>query len=148
MGNRELIRGDKLRDLILLVYLNNKYGLGTKVDVSKLKDYIGYTRTGLATALSESAYFIRKGDEITLTDAGERYVKKVWMPYYRAFNPIAYFFIFLGLILLTQWYLLTYNKILLSVDWYAGVALIAGGLLIRFALLPASYWLLKFRRRV
>jgi hypothetical protein len=148
LGKRELIRGDKLRDLILLVYLNNKYGLGKKVDVSKLKDFIGYSRTGLATALSESVYFIREGDAIALTDAGERYVKKVWMRYYRAFNPVGYLFIFLGLILFAQWYLLTYYKILLSLNWYGGIALIVSGLLIRFALLPMSYWLLKLKKRM
>jgi len=144
----ELIRGDKLRDLVLIVYLNNKYGLGTKIDDAKVQSFIGYSRSGFNTAINESGYFVRKGDEIMLSEKGERYVKKELMPYYKAFNPIGYFLIFLGSLLFLQWYLLTYFKFLLILDWLSGLSIIVGGLLIRFALLPTIYWFLKIRRKV
>lgn len=145
---RELIKGDKLREMIFLVYLNNKYGLGKRIEVRKLKDFLGYSTGGLYNALDESGYFVRNVDEITLSEKGKRYVRSELMQYYRAFNPIGHFLIFLGLVLILQWYLLTYHRILMVFDWYVGISIIAGGLLIRFALLPMIYWFLKVRRKL
>jgi len=148
LPKKDLIRGDMLRELILLVYLNNRYGLGTRIEVSKLKRFLGYSQSGIYSALDESGYFTRKGDNITLSDTGERYVRKKLLRQYRAFNVIGYFFVFVGFVLSLQWYLLTYYRILLVFDWYTGFAFILGGLLFRFALLPIGYWLLKIGRKV
>lgn len=137
-----------MRELMLLVYLNNRYGFGKKIEISKLKQFLDYSTGGLYHALDESGYFVRKGDEITLSDKGEKYVKNVVMKYYGAFNIIGYFLIFLGFVLTLQWYLLTYHKILLFLDWYSGLTIVAGGLAIRFALLPMIYWLLRIRKKI
>lgn len=77
LEKNESIRGDKLRDLVLIVYLNNKYGLGTKIEDSRVQNFLCYSRSGFNTELNESGYFVRKGDEITLSEKGERYVKKL-----------------------------------------------------------------------
>jgi hypothetical protein len=148
LEKRNQIRGDKLRELLLMVYLNNKYGLGTRIEISKLKQLLGYSQSGIYSALDESGYFDRKVDEIRLSEEGEKYVKKEIVQQYKAFNTIGYLFIFVGLVLILQWYLLTFHGILLTLDWYSGAALIAGGLIFRFALLPADYWLLKVRGKV
>ena len=148
MGKKDLVRGDRLRDLMLLVHLNNRYGLGTKMDDSRLAQFLRYSRTGLRTAIYTSGYFAKKGDEITLTAKGERYVRMELLPTYRAVNPIGYFLVFLGSLLVAQWYLLNYYDTLLVFDWSVGLYVIVGGLVIRFAILPMSYWFLKMRRKV
>jgi len=76
LRKEDSIKGDKLRDLILLVYLNNKYGLGKKIKISKLKEFLGYSTGGLYNALDESGFFIRKGDGIALSASGETYAGK------------------------------------------------------------------------
>jgi len=148
LKKRTLIRGDKMRELLLLVYLNNKYGLGTKIEISKLKQLLDYSQSGIYSALDESGYFDRKGDEIRLSEEGEKYVKKEIMPLYNPFKTIGYFFIFVGLVLILQWYLLAFYGITLFLNWYPGAALIVGGLIFRFALLPTDYWLLKVSRKI
>lgn len=145
---KDSIRGDKLRDLILLVYLNNKYGLGTTIKLSKLKQFLSYSTGGLYNALDDSGYFIRKGDEITLSDAGERYARKNLMQRFRAVYPVGYFLTFFGMILIAHWYLLMYHDIFLFFDWTVGLSFILVGLLIRFALPPFAYWILKIRGKV
>lgn len=137
-----------MRELILLVYLNNKYGLGKKIKLSKLKQFIGYSTGGLYNALDESGYFIRKGDEIALSASGETYAGKKLLRQFRAMYPIGYFFIFFGIMLIAQWYLYTYYKIFLSFDWTTGISFIVVGLLIRFGLPPLVYWILKITRKV
>lgn len=134
--------------MIFLVYLNNRFGLGKKIQISKVKQFLGYSTGGLYNALDESGYFLRKGDDITLSKLGEEYVKKELMQPYKAFYPISYLFIFFGIILIAHWYLLTYHNILLRFDWITGFAFIIMGLFLRFALLPFVYWYLKLRKRV
>jgi len=51
MKKKDLIKGDMLRELIFLVYLNNKYGLGKRIRISKLKDFIGYSTGGIYLSL-------------------------------------------------------------------------------------------------
>lgn len=145
---RESLRGDKLRDLILLVYLNNRYGLGKKIRVSNLKQFLDYSTGGLYHALGASGYFKRKGDDITLSKKGEEYVRKELLQPYKALYPIGYFFVFFGIVLIAHWYLLTYHNILLPFDWITGFSFIIMGLFLRFALLSFVYWYLKLRKKV
>jgi len=133
---------------MLLVYLNNRYGLGKKIRISKLKQFLGYSTGGIYNALDESGHFIRKLDEITLSDKGERYVRKELLHQYRAFYPISYFLIFFGIVLIAHWYLYTFHNTFLLFDWIVGFSFIIVGLLIRLALLPFLYWFLKIRKRV
>lgn len=148
LTKKDLIRGDKLRDLILLVYLNDKYGLGKRVEVSKLKRFLGYSTGGIYNALDESGYFARKGDEILLSDKGEKYVRKELMQWYRVLYPTGYLIVFLGIILVAHWYLYTYHNVFLLFDWSVGFACIAGGLTVRFALPALTYWYLKITKKV
>jgi len=147
-GKKESIRGDKLRDLIFLVYLNNRYGLGKKIRISKLKQYLGYSTGGLYNALDDSGFFIRKGDDIVLSKLGEKYAKKELLQPYKAFFPVSYLFIIFGIILIVQWYLLAYHNVLLRFDWTTGFAFIITGFFLRFALLPFAYWFLKLQKKV
>lgn len=148
LARRELIRGDKLRDLILLVYLNNKYGLGTAIRPSKLRQYLRYSTGGFYNALDESGYFTRKGDEIQLSSKGERYARMELMSQFRAFNPIAYFLVFFGIVLMAHWYLYTFYKTFLFFDWTVGMSFTILGLVLRFALPFFVYWFLKITKRL
>ena len=148
MARRERIRGDKLRDLILLVYLNNKYGLGTAIRPSKVRRFLGYSTGGFYNALDESGYFIKKGDEIQLSSKGERYAQMELMVPFRVFNPIAYFLMFFGIILIVHWYLYTFYKTFLPFDWTVGIAFTVVGLFLRFALPFFVYWFLKITKRL
>lgn len=135
----EKLRGDKLRDLILLVYLNNKYG-GEKIKLSWLKEKLGYSTGGLYSALDESGYFERKGDEIRLTEKGEAYLREHILPQYTVFYPIGNFLIILGLVLLLQWYFWTYLQTPIIFQWYSAVMVIAGGIILRVFLMRLVYW--------
>lgn len=143
----EKLRGDKIRDLILLIYLNEKYG-GSKVRLPTLRKTLGYSQSGIYSALDESGYFERKGDVITLSEKGQSYVKKQWIPYYSAFNPFGYFLILVGFLLFLSWYLRVYHGALLIFDWYQGIIVIIGGLIIRFALLRMLFWTLKLEKKL
>lgn len=128
--------------------MNDRFGFGKKISVSKVKQYLGYSTGGLYNALDDSGYFIRKVDDIVLSKKGEEYVKKELMQPYRAFYPIGYFFVFFGIVLIAHWYLLTYHNVLLHFDWITGFSFIIMGLFLRFALLPFVYWYLKLRKKV
>lgn len=145
---RDSIKGDKLRELILLVYLNDRYGLSKKLKVSKLKEILGYSTGGLYNALDESGYFERNKDEIALSEKGVRYAKENLMRQFRAIYPIGYFFLLFGIILIGHWYLLKYHNILLFFDWTVGFSFILGGLLLRLALPAMVFWMLKILRKM
>ena len=137
-----------MRELILLVYLNDRYGFSKKLDVSKLKEFIGYSAGGLYNALDESGYFHRKGDEISLSDKGEKYAKRELMRQYRNLYPLSYVFIFLGIILTAHWYLLQYRDVLLFFDWAVGASLIVCGLIVRFMMPALTLWFLRIFKKV
>lgn len=59
----EKLKGDKIRDLILIVYLNNKYDKD-KNRIPWLKEKLGYSTGGIYNALDESGYFERTSDAI------------------------------------------------------------------------------------
>lgn len=148
MRKSDLIKGDKLRELILLVYLNDKYWLDKRIEVSNLKKFLHYSTGGIYNALDESGYFERKGNEITLSDRGKRYAIKELMQRYRVLYPLGYFLLFFGIILIIHWYLLTYHRIFLFFDWTVGLSFIVCGLLLRFAMPALTFWFLKIRKKV
>ena len=134
--------------MILLVYLNDRYGIGKKLEIPKLKNFTGYSTGGLYSALDDSGYFERKRDEITLTDKGERYDKKELTRQLTILYPLCYFLILFGIIMIGHWYLLTYHNTLLLFNWPVGFSLVLGGLLIRFVLPALGLWILKLRKKV
>ncbi|RLI43135.1 hypothetical protein DRO69_09625, partial [Candidatus Bathyarchaeota archaeon] len=103
---------------------------------------------GIYNALDESGYFVRKGDEIRLSKEGEKYVKKKLLPHYKTFNILSYFMIFLGIFLLINWFFRTHYNIIMVFNWLDGLSFIIGGLVIRFAVLPLAYWLLKAMKKI
>ncbi|MEM2249423.1 MAG: hypothetical protein QXP16_01860 [Candidatus Bathyarchaeia archaeon] len=141
----EKLRGDKLRDLILFVYLNNKYG-GEKIKLSRLKEKLGYSTGGLYSALDESGYFESRGEEIRLTEKGEAYLRKHILPQYTVFYPIGNFLIILGLVLLLQWYLWTYLQTPMIFQWYSALMIIAGGIILRVFFMRLVYWVMVHRK--
>ena len=145
-GKQEKLKGDKLRELILLVYFNNKYDK-SKNKISWLKENLGYSTGGLYSALDYSGYFERKGDEINLTEKGSSYLKREILPHYTVFNPIGNFFIMIGLFLLFQWYLWTYSKTLLIFQWYSALLIIAGGIVVRFFFMRLTYQIMKRQKQ-
>jgi len=141
------LRGDKIRDLLLLIYLNEKYG-GGKVRISTLKKTLGYSTGGIYHALDESGYFERKGDVVTLSQRGQEYVKTEWIPYLQVVNPFSYFLMVIGSFFLISWLLRTYYNILLVFGWYEGILMIAVGLILRFAFSRITYWFYKLMKKI
>ena len=141
----EKLRGDKLRELILLVYFNNKYDK-SKNKASWLKENLGYSTGGLYNALDNSGYFDRKADEISLTQKGVNYLNKHILPQYTVFNPVGNFFIVLGLVFLWQWFQWTYANTPIIFPWHYAVMIIAGGIIIRFFMMRINYWTMKKRK--
>ena len=69
------IRGDRLRELILLVGLKDKYG--GSFSKSELRRIIGYKRGGgIYDALEKSGFFVIDGDNISLNEEGKKYFSK------------------------------------------------------------------------
>jgi hypothetical protein len=141
----EKLGGDKLRELILLVYFNNKYDKN-KNKISWLKENLGYSTGGLYNALDNSGYFERKADEINLTQKGTNYLKTQILPKYTAFYPVGNFLIILGIVFLWQWLLWTYANTPVIIPWYSATMVIVGGTIIRFFLMRLNYWIMRNRK--
>lgn len=148
MGKREQkLRGDRIRELVLLIYLNERYGR-SRVKISTLKKTLGYSAGGIYNALDGSGYFQRKGDLVTLSEKGQEYVKRNWIPYFQVVNPFSYVLMLFGSILLIEWYLINYHNMMLVFDWYQGITLIAVGLALRFGFSRMMYLSLRLRKKL
>jgi len=149
LGNRkeENLRGDKLRELILWVYLHNKYEKD-KIRMSFLKEKVGYRGPGgLYSAIDSSGYFDRKNDEITLTEKGVDYLNRKILPSYKVFNPIGNFLIILGLVFLMQCYFWTYLSSPLIISWYSAIIVVATGIVVRVFIMRVCYWIMKHSKK-
>jgi hypothetical protein len=142
----EKLKGDKLRELLLLVYLNNKYDRD-KNKLPWLKEKLGYSTGGLYSALDNSGYFERKNDDINLTQKGTDYLKRHLLPQFTAFNPIGTFLIILGFVFLWQWYFWTFMNTYIVIPWYSGVVTVATGLVIRLFFMRLGYWIIRSRKQ-
>jgi len=141
----EKLKGDKLRELILMVYLNNKYDKD-KNRIPWIKEKLGYSTGGLYHALDDSGYFERKKDEIHLTEKGTNYLNKQLLPQYTAFYPIGNFLIILGFVFLLQWYFWAYAQTTIIIPWYSAVIVIAAGILVRFFFLRLIHLIMKMKK--
>jgi hypothetical protein len=141
------LRGDKLRDLILLVYLNNKYGKGS-YEIPELKEIVEYSTGGIYSALDYSGYFERTINGIQLTEKGLEYLKNKILPQFSMFYSLGNFLIILGFILLLQWIEWTYVQYPLILPWYSALSIIAFGFFIRFFILRLSYWIIQLRKKM
>jgi hypothetical protein len=141
--NEEDLRGDKLRELILWVYLHNKYEKD-RIKMSFLREKVGYRSPGgLYSAINSSGYFDRENDEITLSERGLDYLNKRILPQYKAFDPVANFLIVLGLVFLVQWYFYTYLNSPMVIPWYSATICIAVGIFLKFFFMRIGYWIMK-----
>lgn len=131
-----------MRDLILMVHLNNKYDK-EKNEISWLKKNLGYSTGGLYGALDESGYFARTPKEIRLTEKGANYLNKYILPQYTVFHPLGYFLVILGFVFLFQWYVWTYAQTITIVPWYSGIMMIVTGIAVRFFFLRLVHLVMK-----
>lgn len=131
---------------MFLVYLNSRYG-AAKITMSKIKNTLNYESIGAVhDIVNNSGFFMQEGDEIRLSEEGMEYVKSRILPYFSAFNPISYLLVILGALVLLHWYLRVYVNTLIVFDWYAGLALVLGGVVLRFLFYRILFWTMKFRK--
>jgi hypothetical protein len=142
-----LLKGDKLRDLILLVHLNNKYGKGRN-DVSEMKESLGYSTGGIYSALDSSGYFERKPDGILLSPKGEQYLESKVLPQYDIFKITGYTILFIAFVFIFQWFGWTYLKVYLVLPWYSDLGFIFLGTLLSFFMLRVKYLVFKRKKRI
>jgi hypothetical protein len=131
--DEDLLKGDKLRDLILLVHLNNSFGKG-KNDISELKEKLSYSTGGIYNALDQSGYFERTPTGIKLTEKGEAYLRKSVIPQYDTFRMMGYIVLFIGVLLMFQWIEGTYFDNILLFPWYSDIGFVLLGLFLIFIL--------------
>jgi hypothetical protein len=143
----ENLRGDKLRELILWVYLHNKFEKD-KIRMAFLREKVGYHGPGgLYSAINSSGYFDKKNDEITLTQKGVDYLNKQILPQYKVFNPVGNFLVILGLVFLLQWYFWTYLNSPMVIPWYSAIICLAAGIFVRVFFMRLSYWIMKHSKK-
>lgn len=145
--SEELVKGDKLRDLILLVHLNNKYGKG-KNEIPALKEILDYSTGGIYSALDNSGYFERTTDGIQLTEKGKKYLSEKILPQYSLLNSVGNVFIVIGAVFILQWLEWTYWQHAFILNWYAGLSLLVGGLVLRFLGLRLHYWVIRKKKKM
>ena len=143
----ELVKGDKLRDLMLLVYLNNKYGKG-KNEISAFKEILDYSTGGIYSALDNSGYFRRTADGIQFTEKGVEYLNKKILPQYGILKSIGNAFIVLGAFLTLQWIFWTYSQYVWIIPLYSSIPVLAGGLILRFLGMRLHYWTIKREKKI
>lgn len=135
------VRGDKLRNVLLFVYMNQKFSK-SKIKVADLKKIVDYS-TGGAYSAFESDYLEKTGDEICLTEEGKDYVEERILPKYDAYKSYGYILFALGILFLFQWFEWTYRNVPLILPWYFGVIILAFGLFLRFLTLRFDYYIIK-----
>jgi len=144
----EKLKGERLRDLIFMVYLNNRYGKG-KNKISELEEIVGYSSPGgIYHALDSSGYFERNGNVIKLTEKGDKLLKNKILAEYNLANTTGNALVIIALVLLLQWVDLTYFNYAMILQWYAIIPLLVGGLVIRFFMLRINYWIIKRQKKI
>jgi hypothetical protein len=142
------LKGDMLRELILLVHLNNKYGKG-KNKIPELREIVGYNSPGgIYSALDNSGFFKRTRDEIKLTEKGEQYLNREIMPRYNILQYVGDAFIVIGVTLFFQWIVFTFFHYVWLPAWYAGLSVFVGGLVLRFLILRLNYWEIRRKKKM
>jgi hypothetical protein len=141
------LKGDKLRELIFLVHLNNKYGK-ERNEIPALKEILGYSTGGIYNALDSSGYFERTVDGIRLTKQGKEYLNREILTPFKISNSVGDVLIFVGLVFLFQWIEWTYAHSSLIFPVWSALVAIAGGVFIRFFLLRLNYWFIKKSKRM
>jgi hypothetical protein len=143
---KKLMRGDKLKDIVLYVYMHNKFSKD-KINVSDLKRIVDYSAGGVYSAF-ESRYLEKIGDEIRLTEEGLEYVKERILPEYNVYKSYGNILLLLGFFFLfewAEWYLL---KTQIEPTWYFAAMLVTLGLFLRYLVLRFNFFVTNRRKRM
>jgi hypothetical protein len=146
MVRGKAVRGDKLRDVLLFVYMNDKFSKD-KIKVADLKKIADYS-TGGAYSAFESPYIEKRGDEIHLTEEGKDYVKNRILPHYDAYKSYGNVLLILGFFLFFQWFEWTYLNVPVIPTWYLALTVFIFGLFLRFFILRFNFYVTKKRKKI
>jgi hypothetical protein len=146
LARTKAVRGDKLRDMLFLIYMHNKFSKD-KIKVADLKKIVGYSAGGAYSAF-ESPYIAKKGEEIHLTEEGEEYVKNRILPHYDIYKSYGNVLIFLGGFFIIQWLEWTFLKIALIPAWYLSLMIVALGFFLRFFVLRFNFYITRKRKKI
>lgn len=146
MVRKKSVRGDKLRDALLFVYMHNKFSKD-KIKVADLKKIVDYSAGGAYSAF-ESRYLEKTGDEIQLTEEGKDYVKNQVLPQYDIYKSYGNVLLTLGIFFLFQWFYWTYLNVPVILSWYFALMILAFGLFLRFFILRFNFYITKKRKKM
>ena len=141
------LKGDKLRDLIFLIHLNNKYGHG-KNEIAELKETLGYSTGGIYNAVDNSGYFERTVNGIQLTEKGKEYLDRKILPRYSDSKSVGNALMLLGFVFILQWVEWTYFQYTFVIPWYSGLTVLVGGIILRFFILRLYYLTVKRKKKM
>jgi hypothetical protein len=143
---KKLMRGEKLKDVVLYVYMHNKFSKD-KIKVSDLKKIVDYSAGGIYSAF-ESPYLEKIGDEIRLTEEGLEYVKERILPEYNVYKSYGNVLLLIGFFLAFEWAEWYFLKTRLEPTWYFAAIIIAAGFVLRFFVLRFNFIITKRRKRM
>jgi hypothetical protein len=134
------IKGDKLRNAILIVWLASKYD--KNLSAAKLRRIIGYDSSGLYSA-SESGWFKQEKDKIVLTDKANSYLHETLLKPHSNIRTLLIYFAFVPAINFLDWYLLTSFNINMSYHPLVSIAFFILFLLIALNWYRLVWWTFK-----
>jgi hypothetical protein len=146
MARKTMLRGDKRRDVLLYVYMHNKFSK-EKIRVADLKKIGDYSAGGMYSAF-ESPYLEKNGDEIRLTEEGEQYVKERILPRYNVYRSYGNVLILIGFFLAFEWFEWNYLHTQLEPSIYLPAILLALGLFLRYFVLRFSFFITKRKKEI
>ena len=147
MVKEKEVRGDKLKDLLLYVYMHDQFSKD-KIKVADLKKIVGYSAGGIYSAFESSGYIVKENDEIHLTQEGKEYVESRILPRFDIFKSFGNILILLGAFFLIQWFVWTYLNVPLIPTWYLTLTVFGTGFFLRFLVLRFYFFNVKRRARV
>jgi hypothetical protein len=143
---KKAVRGDKLRDVLLYVYMHNRFSKD-KIKVADLKKIVEYSPGGAYSAF-ESSYLEKTGDEIHLTEEGKDYVKNRILPQFNIYKSYGNVLLLLGFFFFFQWFEWTYLNVPVIPSWYFALMIFGFGLFLRFFILRFNFYVTKKRKKM
>lgn len=148
-SERFRIRGDIERELLFLIYLQNKYEKD-RITTSTLRRMAGYKSSGgiydAINSLKNAGFVKEKDGMLTPTPKGEKYVKDNFLSTFDVIGMFGFLLIFIGLVFAYQWAMkLLFNIDVVLMAPIPAVVFITAGLFLRYGFLRVYYWI---RRRI
>ncbi len=143
---KKAVRGDKLRDVLLYVYMHNRFSK-EKIKVSELKKIVDYSAGGVYSAF-ESPFLEKTGDEIHLTEEGTKYVKERILPKYGIYQSYGTVLLLVGIFFGFQWFEWTFVKVSIIPSLYFTIILMAFGVFLRFFILRFNFYITRRRKKI